>query len=150
MLDCDLIIDHLSAPASPFDGFGLFNISYDLSYKTKNQIFISKKNHKTAPYHVNESFDTNKKSVILNEIKEIQCRECTMQATRLVFVDHPRVLVPVCENHIFNLNGRELDADLKSELDIRTAESSIRKHVSTTKEINGEFIKINIHNPKNG
>ena len=46
MDDCSIIVDHLSCPAKPYDGMGLFNCTYTLTHSVKNKTFISKYNNK--------------------------------------------------------------------------------------------------------
>lgn len=78
--DIDLIIDHLSAPAIPQDGLGLFDYTYSISNTKEHTTSLQKNNiYKDSSYHVNKliSFETHDNwSVTLNELKTIECYFC--------------------------------------------------------------------------
>jgi hypothetical protein len=116
--DCDLIIDHLSCPAQPYDGMGLFNITYSLNNCIKSKTFISKNNNQIPPYYVNQPFnieELNEKKenyyVTLNQLKEIECHFCNEQATNLIFVGIPKKIAAVCKMHLNIGSPREGGGD---------------------------------------
>ena len=134
MEDCDLIIDHFSCPAQPYDGMGLFNTTYSLNNSVKSKTFISKDNNKIYPYCVNEPFskkDFEEKKenyyVILNELREIECHFCNQKATDLIFCDFPKKLAAVCKSHMSFGSNRELytseNSDKNQSLDVRYMEN---------------------------
>lgn len=132
--DCDLIIDHFSCPAIPYDGMGLFNTTYSLNNCVKSKTFISKNNNKIQPYCVNEPFNvkelTEKREnyyFILNELREIECHFCNEKATDLIFYDFPKKLAAACESHMSAGSNREggpnKNGDNNQPLDIRYMEN---------------------------
>lgn len=150
MTDCSIIVDHLSCPAQPFDGFGLFNISYSLTHSIKNNVFISKNDKNKPSYKLNESFSKEKYNkdyknhyVILNELKEIQCHFCELQATNLIFYSYPVILVPVCIAHLNRGSNREIDSNKECDIDIRKSYRNNIKQIQHEK--NGKIITQNTY-----
>ena len=126
MLDPYIVIDHLSAPATPLDGLGMFNYKHTLSYTTKQDNIIFKNNKKNAAYEINEPFDLEEykknpknSKVILNELKNISCYFCNRNAESFVFFDTPRKIISVCQDHKKWGSTRELGADNSLTMDIR-------------------------------
>jgi len=124
--DATLIIDHLSAPASPLDGLGLFDISYSMSYITKPRSMIANKDNRLF-YYTNEPFsmqsyesDKENYEVTLNELNNAQCYLCAEQATSYRFYDDgPRISILTCNKHAVEVTSREHGADKASKKDIR-------------------------------
>jgi hypothetical protein len=150
MPDCSIIIDHLSCPAQPFDGLGLFNCTYSLTHSIKNQTFISKYNNKTPMYFVNESFDKEKYKeqaenyyIILNQLKEIECHFCNLQAISLTFFDYPKKIVAVCNDHISIGSKKEFNSKPDEDLDIRSAVRSDIKKI--LKIVNNDIVTQNVY-----
>jgi hypothetical protein len=141
MEDCSLIIDHLSAPTRPNDGFGMFDSTYSLTYTNKKNHFISKIDNKITSYYVNDYYDFDNLvktgdedyEVILNEINELQCAYCNQKAESIVFCSFPRISIPVCDKdkEKLQLQGKELGAKQGNEPDVR---HSSDKHRSITLE----------------
>jgi hypothetical protein len=150
MYDCSLIIDHLSCSAQPLDGMGLFNYSYSLTHSIRKEIFISKYNKMHAPYRVNEPYYREKHlkeienyTVILNELKEIECYFCQSKGEYLIFYDYPKKIIPTCKVHKDQGSNREDGHDPNSILDIRKNNRDNFKKVKY--EENGEIITKNVH-----
>jgi hypothetical protein len=125
MDDADLIIDGLCAPAVPFDGFGMFDYSYSLSYITKPESILEK-NDKTSSYHLNEPFNIEKYieekggyEIILNQLDTIHCHFCTNDGKYFIFGLNKQSVITVCENHIESGSNKEFGADQKQEIDKR-------------------------------
>ena len=149
MEDCSIIIDHLSCPAKPFDGMGMFNHTYSLTHSVKNKTFISKLNNKTPMYFVNEAYNEiefNRQgenySIILNQLKEIECYFCTLEASNLIFTGYPRKIVAVCNNHVSNGSRKELNSKSEEDIDLRRVINPQTKKI--TNIIDGEIITQNI------
>lgn len=150
MDDCSIILDHLSCPAKPFDGMGLFDCTYSLTHSVKNKTFISKYDNKIPMYHVNESFDKEKYDeknkdyyIILNQLEKIECHFCNLQATDLIFFDYPRKLAAVCSDHVNNGSNRELESEFNKNPDIRYVIKSDIKNI--LRIVNNEFITQNVY-----
>jgi len=149
MEDCSIIIDHLSCPAKPFDGMGMFNHTYSLTHSVKNKTFISKRNNKTPMYFVNEEYSEielkrqgENYSIILNQLKEIECHFCTLEASNLIFTHYPRKIVAVCNDHINNGSKKELDFKSEEGIDLRRVINSEIKKI--THIVDGEIVTQNI------
>lgn len=137
MEDCSIIIDHLSAPARPNDGLGMFDATYSLVYVNKKNHFLSKSDNKKPFYFINQNPDLDNPNIknsenyaiILNELKNIECSFCNQLAQYTVFCSFPRKTIPICKEHKDSryLNGKELGANNQEELDIR---NSADKHTS--------------------
>ena len=128
--DCDLIVDHLSCPAKPYDGLGLFNTTYSLNNYVKSKTFISKNNNQIPPYCVNQPFsikdlDEKKENYyyILNELREIECHFCNEKATDLIFYGFPTQIAAVCKLHLSIGSNREFGGKNEQPLDIRYMEN---------------------------
>jgi hypothetical protein len=157
MEDCSIIIDHLSCPAKPLDGMGMFNHTYSLTHSVKNKTFISKHNNKTPMYFVNEEYNEiefNRQgknySIILNQLKELECHFCTLEGNNLIFIDYPRKIVAVCNDHIsngskkeFSSESKELNPEFEEGIDLRRVINPQTKKI--TNIIDGEIITQNIY-----
>lgn len=129
MTDFQIIIDHLSSPSLPFDGLGMFDYSYNISYFTKKNNIITKENKNIAPYDINEEYDFDKHqnyinnnkeySIVLNQLKEIECYFCKSLPKYSIFYGLPRSIVFVCENHKDVGSNKELNASNEFDKDIR-------------------------------
>jgi hypothetical protein len=149
MDDCSIIIDHLSCPAKPFDGMGMFNYTYSLTHSVKNKTFISKHDNKTAMYFINEAFDRKefiKKAedyfIILNQLKKIECHFCILEANNLIFTGYPRKIVAVCNDHVSSGSRKELNSESEEDIDLRRVINPQTKKI--TNIIDGETITQNI------
>jgi hypothetical protein len=127
MLDPYIVIDHLSAPATPLDGLGMFNYTHTLSYTTKQDNILFKNNKKNSAYKVNQPFNleeykknSENSKVILNELNNISCYFCDKDTNTFVFFGIPRKIISVCKDHIQHGGStRELGADNSLTVDIR-------------------------------
>lgn len=127
MLDAHLIIDHLSAPAEPGDGFGIFDVTYSLTHNKKHESILYKDDKNQSSYILNKTFDfleylhnNENMNIILNKLKEIECFYCNSNASILTFIDIPRKLIPICENHKGLGSQKELNHQNNNEIDERT------------------------------
>lgn len=121
--DFQIIIDHLSAPGLPTDGLGMFNYSYNVSYFTNQDSIISKYNKTVAPYKINNYNKDNSNTVILNQLKEIECYFCNNIAKYSVFYGLPRKIIILCEEHKDLGSTKEFNFNPDLEDDIRHLES---------------------------
>lgn len=129
LTDFQIIIDHLSAPAVPLDGFGMFDYSYNVNYFTKNENKISKHNKTESPYFINDSYNSEKHNkniledkeykLILNKLKEIECYFCSNIPTFVVFYGLPRKTIFVCKKHKKYGSSKELGSSKEDGDDIR-------------------------------
>jgi len=150
MLDPYIVIDHLSAPAVPIDGLGMFNYKYTLSYITKQDNIIFKEDKQTPAYKINKEFlleeyqkNPKQSRVILNQLDKISCYFCEKKADFFIFFDTPRKIVVSCEDHKTFGTTKELGADNSKTIDVR----DISKHffeiveVSDTKDTYTKNVK---------
>lgn len=110
VLDIQIILDHLSSPAGPFDGLCMFDYQYSLSYITKRSSILNKNNKNTAAYELNEPYSEimHQESVTnnvfyeikLNELKNPECYFCKKNPIMFKLYDNPRKLILVCEDHL--------------------------------------------------
>lgn len=138
LLDFQIIIDHLSAPALPFDGLGMFDYSYNISHFTKKNNILAKDNKQIATYNINKFYneDEHKDSIvnneeykiILNQLKEIECYFCNVLPVYCIFYGLPRKVVLVCENHKNVGSNKELNASEDLDKDIRILENNFNNH----------------------
>jgi hypothetical protein len=126
MLDPYIIIDHLSAPAIPLDGLGMFNYKHTLSYTTKQDNILFKNNKKNSAYKINEPFyleeykkNSENSKFILNELNNISCYFCDKNTNTFVFFGIPRKIISACEDHKHFGSTKELNADNSLVMDIR-------------------------------
>lgn len=90
--DIELIIDHLTAPAIPFDGLGVFDYKYSLSQENVMVHNLNKYDRSESSYNINEPMIKSSDgswSVVLNELEEIKCYFCNSLATRWIISGHP-------------------------------------------------------------
>ncbi len=140
MTDFQIIIDHLSAPALPTDGLGMFNYSYNVSYFTNQDSIISKQNKTIAPYKINSFNKENNGVVILNQLKEIECYFCNNTAKYSAFYGFPRKIIILCEEHKDFGSTKEFDFDPSLEDDIRDLESNKYKLIRDQNDL-GNYSK---------
>lgn len=110
VLDIQIILDHLSSPAGPFDGLCIFDYQYSLSYISKRHNILNKNNKNIAAYDLNEPYNQKKHQdsiinnefyeVKLNELKNPECFFCKNQPSMFKLYDNPRKLILVCDNHL--------------------------------------------------
>lgn len=124
ILDPDLIIDHLCAPALPMDGMGMFDYTYSLSSSPVVQNSMSKFDKKSSAYKVNPEaeIDGDSLRVVLNRLSGMQCHYCDEQATDWIIVGPPMPhdaveLIPAksvgaCKNHLGNGRVTEIRYDI--------------------------------------
>lgn len=108
ILDADLIIDHLSAPAVPNDGMGMF----DYTYSINKEIFMSnpleKFSKSESSYYVNKPIKVDGKDweITLNKLGKITCHFCESVPHYWLFAKnkenhHSRSsAVIVCKDHL--------------------------------------------------
>jgi len=121
ILDISIILDHLSAPPTKSDGFGMFDYTYSLSYITKNKNILQKDQNQVLLS--NEGLSNNLKNKInhdetLNELKNIECYFCNNKATINIFFDTPRKVVMACDIHKNNGSTKEIEFNGKYDLEV--------------------------------
>ena len=87
--DIDLIMDHLCNPATPYDGFGLFDCTYSLNHEYIKSSPLSKFNKEQSSYFVNDTLQNNEHGwhVTLNELDELFCYFCDKKAEFWIFLN---------------------------------------------------------------
>jgi len=155
MEDADLIIDSLCAPAVPFDGFGMFDYTYSLSYITKQTNIIDKDNN-VPSYELNKFFDIDdyinkmgEYSIILNKLNKIQCYFCESQGEYFIFALNTRSIIPVCEIHKHRGSSKEFGHN-EEELDKRKVEWYNNRFIMKTLENNNKKYTFNEDTENNG
>lgn len=128
--DVELLIDHLTAPAIPFDGPGIFDYKYSLSHENISTHHLSKFDKKESSYFVNDSmerYENGEWSITLNELEKIKCYFCNLDATRWIIIGAPwwplkdgetrdidlpeSQTFPVCNSHLGKGRHRERPSD---------------------------------------
>lgn len=129
--DVELLIDHLTAPAIPFDGPGIFDYTYSLVHESTPVHHLNKLDKSKSSYFVNDPLIKNKEdgswSVTLNEFSYIECYFCNAYACKWIIVGPPYKnledkniesinlpefkTVPCCENHLNMGRLREINTD---------------------------------------
>lgn len=108
--DIDLIVDHLSAPAVPNDGLGMFNHTASINRHIVQSNNLNKYNKDESAYYVNKplSFlDSDKKhwEVTLNKLGSPECYYCKNSPDQWIFVDDDSqshlnfIVVLSCKDH---------------------------------------------------
>ena len=121
--DLDLIIDHLSAPPIPNDGFGIFDYTYSLETEKIPDSFLFKNKHNDSSYQINNKInflnkEKNEWEIVFNELKSVECHYCKENGTNWIFIDdvgknHLNFKsVIVCKEHLDNGRIRELSSTL--------------------------------------
>lgn len=91
--DVELLIDHLCAPAIPFDGPGIFDYTYSLTHENLPFHHLSKENKLESSYYINSPMSKNDSdkiwSVTLNELGNIKCHFCDNDGTRWIILGAP-------------------------------------------------------------
>lgn len=92
ILDADLIIDHLSAPAIPNDGLGMFDYTYSISKKILPSSTLEKFSKLESSYHVNDPIllDGENWEIELNKLKEMECYFCKAEPNSWIFVKNDK------------------------------------------------------------
>jgi hypothetical protein len=128
--DVELLIDHLTAPAIPFDGPGIFDYKYSLSHENLTIHNLSKSDRTKSSYTLHDPMLKNNDgswSITLNELEEIKCYFCNLLATRWIIVGPPwkpledgqirdinlpeARSLPVCSKHVGEGRYRERPND---------------------------------------
>lgn len=117
MLDPYIILDHLSCPALPHDGLGMFDYQYSLSYVTKPRSILSKKSKKVSYVK-----DINSFQIVLSELEKSSCYFCDTVAENFIFFDTPRKIVLSCKDHLELGTTREYGESIGLKQDLRKAE----------------------------
>lgn len=142
MIDPDIIIDHLCAPALPMDGMGMFDYTYILDSSPVITNAMSKANVNQSAYKVNRKaeIDQDRLSVTLNQLSNIQCHFCTDQATNWIIMSPPMPsdaselvsakTVTSCKNHMAHGRVTEIRYDMANlpEEDVFVIDSSSVKY----------------------
>lgn len=156
MHDADLIIDGLCAPAVPFDGFGMFDYSYSLSYITKNSSILEKENF-TPSYKINEPFNYDSYinniedyKITLNQLDKIHCYFCNNDGKYFIFKQNKDSVVPVCKEHKVSGTQKEFGANQEEYEDIRTVKKYNENYLMEVVEEGGIMYTINKDMEKNG
>jgi hypothetical protein len=108
--DIDLIVDHLSAPAVPNDGLGMFNHTYSITTENIQSSILKKFENDDSSYYLNSpvSFlDPGKEhwEVVLNKLKGPECYYCKNTPDQWILVDNDSELhlnfisVLACQEH---------------------------------------------------
>lgn len=141
--DVELLIDHITSPAIPFDGPGIFDYTYSLVHENTPIHHLSKFDKSQSSYFVNEPLFKNEKdgswSATLNELGKIECYFCKLEASRWIIVGppYPKLeqgesrdinlaefqTVPSCKNHI--IMGRFRERNTEKEKDTWTNKENI-------------------------
>lgn len=90
--DIDLIVDHLSAPAIPNDGLGLFDYTFSVTTSSVPSSGLRKSAIGDSSYHINSpiSFigeDKKDWEITLNKLKETECYYCKNSPYQWIFID---------------------------------------------------------------
>ena len=108
ILDADLIIDHLSAPAVPNDGTGMFDYTYSINKEILTSNPLQKFSKSESSYYVNDPIRLNGEEweVTLNKLGQTTCHFCESTPHYWLFVKneenyHSRSsAVIVCKDHM--------------------------------------------------
>lgn len=121
--DLDLILDHLCAPASPWDGLGMFDYTYSKSSFPPKSHVLEKQDIDKSSYFINPpiKFLKNNKDweVTLNQLSGIYCHFCENKSSDFVLTQTNKMhhasfkIVSVCEHH--KSSGRVGEHDPRSE-----------------------------------
>lgn len=137
MSDPDLIIDHLCAPAVPFDGFGMFDYTYSLTHIAKPKSIISDV-YNNIRYTNNEPFNISlyngdqNYEIVLNQLKEIHCYFCEKEGKYFGFTGEAKRVVTVCKEHLNHIDSSNQEGGSEGmEIDKRVV-----------KKYNDQFIKV--------
>jgi hypothetical protein len=91
--DIDLILDHLTSPAIPDDGLGLFDYTYSLTHDQFHKHPLQKYDKKMSSYFINDKIkyedDEINWSITLNELDKIECHFCSNAATQWIIISPP-------------------------------------------------------------
>jgi hypothetical protein len=90
--DADLIVDHLSAPAIPNDGLGMFDHTLIISKSITPTSTMKKFDANNSSYFVNDRLSflddgEDNWQVVLNKLKSPECFYCTNKPEQWLFVD---------------------------------------------------------------
>jgi hypothetical protein len=141
--DVELLIDHLTSPAIPFDGPGIFDYTYSLVHENTPVHHLNKSNRSKASYFINDPLKINEEdgswSATLNELGKIECYFCEKRACRWIIVGAPYQRteegqmidinlaefrsVPSCEYHLHK--GRFRERNTEKEKDYWTSKENI-------------------------
>jgi hypothetical protein len=135
LVDAELLIDHLCAPAIPFDGPGVFDYTYSLTHENAPFHHLNKSDRSKSSYYINEPMLKNESgevwSITLNELNSIKCHFCEKNAVRWIIIGAPWEplnsgesrdinlpefkTVTVCDNHLGEGRYREKNSDKKED-----------------------------------
>lgn len=157
LLDTDLILDHLCAPAVPNDGFGMFDYTFSTSKTIMPSSSLSKFYKHESSYTVNDpvSFineDREDWEVILNQLKSPECYYCKNAPEHWIFIDDDSKIhlnfksVLVCGEHRALGRSREIsnEPDKDGELDYQTSKNKKKFYMKDITEKNTNLFTKNI------
>lgn len=162
LLDTDLIIDHLCAPAVPNDGFGMFDYTFSTSKTMMPSSSLSKFSKVESSYIVNDpvSFideDREDWEVVLNQLKSPECHYCGNAPEHWIFIDDDSKIhlnfksVLVCGEHKIFGRSREIsnESDKDGELDYRTSKNKKKFYMKEIVENDTNLFTKNIEESSN-
>jgi hypothetical protein len=137
MFDPNLIIDHLCAPAVPFDGFGMFDYTYSLNTILKpksivSDVFNNIRYTNNEPFNISLFNSDDNYKIILNQLEKIHCYFCENVGEYFGFINESRRVVTVCKEHLNNLNSsHQENGNNFKDKDVR----NVRKYIN-------QFVKV--------
>ena len=149
--DAELLIDHLTSPAIPFDGPGIFDYTYSLIHENTPVHHLNKSDKSKSSYFINDPLKKEEDgswSATLNELGKIECYFCKKEASRWIIIGAPYQkteeeeivdinsaefkTVPSCEYHLHK--GRFRERNTEKVKDFWTSKDDVYKiHVMQDK-----------------